>query len=379
MNPKSVYLDRITLTNYRNYSAELVKPSPYLNLITGLNGMGKTTLLDAVYYLCMTKSYLVSGETDLIRKDAGFMRLEGVFKHHKKEKIVVKVASGRKKEFERNDIAYKKLSEHIGLIKVVMIAPDDTLLVTEGSENRRKFMDNTLSQSDPQYLEALITYHKLLDQRNAALKQMDASGIWNETLILTYEKLMIEPSIYIHEARKAFADKINPIFLQIYESITTTPEPVNFHYESKLLNTGLADLFDQTRHKDRILQRTTAGIHRDDLVFMIHEEPLKKFGSQGQLKSFIISLKLAQYEILRSSDQLAPLLLLDDFFDKLDEYRVSNLMKLMTKGNFGQIFITDTSETRLPDIIKQLEVPFHHFTIENGAVGKIETYEYEKT
>ena len=360
-----MHLEKLILTHFKNYASQSLTFSEGINCFVGLNGMGKTNLLDAIYYLCMCKSYFLSSDTDVIQltserdvsgaiepvKRADFMRLEGHFqKNKRREKIVAKVQPRKKKMIEKNDVLYAGLSDHIGFLPVVMFAPDDTLLAKEGSEERRRFVDTALSQIDNQYLTNLIFYNKILEQRNALLKKKDenganalvkpetvtANGAWQEELLDVYDQQMNDPAQYIFEKRRAFIDIFTPVFNTIYKKISGEREAVKIIYNSSLVGDSLTNLIKKSREKDRILQRTTVGIHKDDLMFEIDDKPLKRFGSQGQLKSFVISLKLAQYEILRGAKQETPILLLDDIFDKLDDERVHNFLQLIVNYHLGK-------------------------------------------
>ena len=385
-----MHLEKLILTHFKNYASQSLTFSEGINCFVGLNGMGKTNLLDAIYYLCMCKSYFLSSDMDVIQltsekdvsgaiepvKRADFMRLEGHFqKNNRREKIVAKVQPRKKKMIEKNDVLYAGLSDHIGFLPVVMFAPDDTLLAKEGSEERRRFVDTALSQIDNQYLTNLIFYNKILEQRNALLKKKDENGAIvfarneaTEGVLDVYDQQMNDPAQYIFEKRRAFIDIFTPVFNTIYKKISGEGEAVKIIYNSSLVGDSLTNLIKKSREKDRILQRTTVGIHKDDLMFEIDDKPLKRFGSQGQLKSFVISLKLAQYEILRGAKQETPILLLDDIFDKLDDERVGNFLQLIVNQSFGQIFITDTHSGRINDIIKKLHPDFKIFTIEKGVV-----------
>ena len=385
-----MHLEKLILTHFKNYASQSLTFSEGINCFVGLNGMGKTNLLDAIYYLCMCKSYFLSSDTDVIQltserdvsgaiepvKRADFMRLEGHFqKNKRREKIVAKVQPRKKKMIEKNDVLYAGLSDHIGFLPVVMFAPDDTLLAKEGSEERRRFVDTALSQIDNQYLTNLIFYNKVLEQRNALLKKKYENGSdvlarheATEGVLDVYDQQMNTPAQYIFEKRRAFIDTFTPVFNTIYKKISGEREVVKIIYNSALVGDSLTNLIKKSREKDRILQRTTVGIHKDDLMFEIDDKPLKRFGSQGQLKSFVISLKLAQYEILRGAKQETPILLLDDIFDKLDDERVNNFLQLIVNQSFGQIFITDTHAMRINDIVKKLHPDFKIFTIEKGVV-----------
>lgn len=368
-----LYLNEIKLTNFKNYTLQHIEFSPQVNCIVGLNGMGKTNLLDAVYYLCMCKSHFGVSDTVVKQHETSFFRLEGVFVKEKKSfQTVAKVIPKEKKEFECGGVIYEKLADHIGTFPVVMITPFDIELVLEGSEVRRKFMDNTLSQLDPAYLKALMLYNRILRQRNAALKKFGESGSVDHKLLDIFDQQLVAPARLIHEKRKNFCQQFIPLFSQYYKIISNDQEKVDFAYRSALNEKEIEVLLTENRSKDLILQRTSAGLHRDDLNFRIAGYPLKKYASQGQSKSFILSLKLAQYELLKKEKACQPLLLLDDIFDKLDSERVRQLVALLFEKKIGQIFFTDTHENRLADILTRFEVDFRRFIINFGEVLKNE-------
>ncbi len=363
-----MYLKQIKLTNFRNYEVQSIEFSERLNLISGLNGMGKTNLLDAVYYLCMGKSYFQSTDKNVVRKGEQFFRLEGHFELDKSEKIVAKVVPGDQKTMERNDSPYPRLSDHVGLLPVVFMAPDDTALALEGSEERRRFMDNTLCQLDHNYLESLVTYNKLLEKRNSLLRQFAIQGGFNQLLVETYNSQMEVPALHIFEKRHWFNQLFQPVFNHFYAAISSEAELVNCIYRSQLSESTFAELLKKSLEKDRQLQRTSIGIHRDDLAFQLKNLPLKRFASQGQLKSFVLSMKLAQYELLRQHKQKLPILLLDDLFDKLDDQRASQLIELLVKGEFGQVFITDTHPQRAEEMARKFSGAYKKMEIENGKL-----------
>lgn len=344
--------------------------SSKLNCFVGQNGMGKTNLLDAIYYLCMGKSYFGLSDRYIVKKESIFFRLEGDFilNDKQKETIVAKVQPPKRKVLERNKIAYAKLAEHIGKYPVVIIVPDDTQLITEGSEVRRRFIDNTLSQLDADYLQKLIVYNHVLKQRNALLKQYEGRPA-PEDLLLIYDQQLDEPASYIYAKRVAFIDAFMVPFNAAHKAISGGNEQVELVYNSVLKNNTLSSLLIESRERDRILQRTTKGIHKDNLVFTIEDQPLKRFGSQGQLKSFVLALKLAQYSFLKTAKEKQPLLLLDDVFDKLDPKRVSQLIDYILGGDFGQIFISDTDSDRIQRILDAQKVDPSIFHIVNGTVS----------
>ena len=365
-------LNTLILTQFKNYDYQVVECSDKLTCFVGLNGMGKTNLLDAIYYLCMGKSYFNSSDIHNVQKDKDFLRLEGAFQiGSKKEKVVVKVIPRKRKEVERNEVPYGKLSEHVGLIPVVIIAPDDTNIVHEGSEARRKFLDNTIAQLDPAYLKDLIHYNKLIKQRNALLKQFAEQRRFDQALIKVYDEQLLAPAKSIYDKRLNFCQAFTPVLEKYYGIISNEQEEVSCHYKSSLTDSDFSDLLTQNQEKDRILQRTTAGIHKDDLIFNINNSLLKRYASQGQLKSFVLALKLAQYEMLKDKKKQSPILLLDDIFDKLDVRRVTYLLQLLIQEKFGQIFITDTHEHRVEQIIQQFESTYYRYLVENGSLKKL--------
>ncbi len=362
-------LQELKLTNFKNYKTQSLEFSARLNLITGLNGMGKTSLLDAVYYLCMGKSYFQGTDRNVVRQGEEFFRLEGYFFLNKKrEKIVAKVVPGKQKTFEHNDNPYSRISDHVGLLPVVFMAPDDTVLALEGSEERRRFMDNTLCQLDHRYLEELVTYNRILEKRNAQLRQFAERNSFNATLLETFNWQLAAPAAYILEQRNRFIGAFQPIFNEYYEVICGGAELVDCYYRTQLSGHDFLSLLAEVAEKDRSLQRTTVGVHKDDLVFQLKGMPLKRFASQGQLKSFVLSLKLAQYECLRREKGTAPILLIDDLFDKLDDDRVSQLVELLLKSDFGQVFITDTHPGRAENLALRFGGEYRKFSVENGQV-----------
>lgn len=365
-------LTSFKLTQFKNYGFQSITCDVPLACFIGANGMGKTNLLDAIYYLCMGKSYFSTPDSLIANHDSDFFRLEGQFVvKENAEHIVAKVIPRKKKELERNGIPYPRLSEHVGLLPVVMIAPDDTYLVSEGSEARRSFLDNTLSQIDPAYLHQLILYNKLLQQRNALLKQFGESRTYNAAMVEVYNQQMVEPAKVLHESRADFMEQFRPLLQQAYAQISGAAESVDCTYRSKLTDTSFETLLEDAAEKDRVLQRTTVGPHKDDLIFTIAGYPLKRFASQGQLKSFVLAVKLAQYQVLGQEKNTSPILLLDDIFDKLDRQRVQHLLGLLEEQAFGQIFITDTEQDRLAGIIQQTRQDFLIYEIQEGTAKQI--------
>jgi len=366
-----LHLKSIKLINFKNYEQDSALFSSQLNCFVGLNGMGKTNLLDAIYYLCVGKSYFAGSDRNVIRKveATDFFRVEGQFDLLSKEEyIVAKVIPGKRKEIERNKVPYQRLSEHLGNFPVVMIAPFDVDIALEGSESRRRFLDNTLSQLDTHYLSALIQYNKLLNQRNSALKQFAEQRRFDKALLEVYDKLMIPLANQIFEQRQTFLSNFEATFQQLHQAIASNKESVSYRYVSQLSERSFEELLATALEKDRILQRSTVGIHKDDIQFLIDDMPLKRFASQGQLKSFVLALKLAQYQTLRKDKSIAPILLLDDIFDRLDGNRVTQLIRLLLEQDFGQIFITDTDEHRMEQLIAAFNTDYRKFKIVEGRI-----------
>ncbi len=365
-----MYLQQLSVINFKNYAEARLDLSPGVNAFTGNNGAGKTNLLDAVHYLSLCKSYFNPIDTQQIKQGGDFFIINGTFvKNGNTDTVACGVKRNQKKQFKRNKKDYQRLADHIGLFPLVMVSPYDVSIIIEGSEERRRFIDNVISQTDNQYLDELIAYNKILINRNAVLKQMNDARQFDGNLLAVFDEQLVPLGAGIFEKRKVFMDAFTPIFNAHYQFISNGAELVELVYESQLLNENLSDLLKNTTEKDRILKRTTAGIHRDDLLFSIHGMPMKKFGSQGQQKSFLIALKLAQYTFLYQQKGFKPLLLLDDIFDKLDELRVTKLMQMVSDHNFGQVFITDTSEQRVADVFKKIGVDYQLFKVTGGEVN----------
>jgi DNA replication and repair protein RecF len=366
-----MHLSKLQLINFKNYEEAEIDLSSTINCFTGQNGTGKTNLLDAVYYLSMCKSYLNAVDKQNIRFEQPFFVIQGDFKIEEKlVKIHCSVKQGLKKVFKRNKKEYDKLAEHIGQFPSVMISPYDRNLITEGSEFRRKWMDGIISQSNKHYLEDLQRYSKVLDQRNALLKNMFEHGLFDKESIEVWDAQMIQYGERIFKARSQFIEEFIPVFQEIYSFIGETEEQISLEYKSQLLGTNFGELLEKHQRKDAHSHYSNAGTHKDDLVFSIKNHPVKKFGSQGQQKSYLIALRLAQYEWLKRHLQLKPILLLDDIFDKLDESRVQKLLKLVSESNFGQVMVTDTSQERLKDVFKNIEVDIRYFVVRDNSVHK---------
>jgi len=365
-----MYLQQLSVINFKNYTQAELTFSDGVNALLGNNGAGKTNLLDAIHYLSLCKSYFNPIDSQQIKQGADFFIITGTFERkNQTEAIACSVKRNQKKQFKRNKKDYQRLADHIGLLPLVMVSPYDISIIIEGSEERRKFIDNVISQTDNQYLDELIGYNKVLMNRNALLKQIADTGKYDPTLMEILDEQLINLGERIFNKRKTFMEVFTGIFNQYYVFLSDNAEQVELSYESQLLTDDFAVLLKKNIEKDRLLERTTVGIHRDDLQFVIHGMPMKKFGSQGQQKSFLIALKLAQYRFLTQEKGFKPLLLLDDIFDKLDDHRVTKLMQMVSDNNFGQVFITDTSTNRVKNIFENIGVKVKLFNVKEGEIN----------
>ena len=359
-----MYLKKIALVNFKNFDSATFDFDAKINCFVGNNGVGKTNALDAIYQLAFTKGYFNSIALQNIQHGKDFFLIEGVFNINDKEELVsCSIKKGLKKVVKRNGKIYEKLSEHIGLIPLVIISPNDTNLIVEGSSIRRKFMDGVIAQSDKLYLQHLLGYNKVLSQRNSLLKYFALNHTFDSLNIEIYDKQLIAFGEPIYQKRKEFLKKFSPIFIGRYRHISDGNETVGFKYKTQLDTTSFKELLKNNLDKDRLLQYTTVGIHRDDLLYSIEGYPIKKFGSQGQQKSYLVALKLAEFDFIKMQSKLSPILLLDDIFDKLDEKRVSQIIELVNDGNFGQLFISDTHAKRMEKVIKKTKQPYKIFNL----------------
>ena len=359
-----MYLQKISLVNFKNITSQTFDFQEKINCFVGDNGIGKTNILDAIYYLSFAKSYFNPIALQNIRHGEDFFMIEGNYiLGERDEKIVCSLKKGQKKILKRNNKAYEKFSEHIGQIPLVIISPADRDLIVEGSETRRKFIDGVISQQDKTYLKNLISYNKVLSQRNALLKYFAQNRTFDALNLQVYNEQLTDFGTKIHKTRSEFLERFIPIFNEKYQIISDDKERVNLLYNSQLNTFEMSDLLSKNLDKDKMLQYTSVGIHKDDLSFEIGEYPIKKFGSQGQQKSYLIALKLAQFEFIKQQSIVIPILLLDDIFDKLDENRVSQIVDLVNNEEFGQIFITDTHKDRTENIIKKSDKPYQIFEL----------------
>lgn len=357
-------LKSLNLLNYKNFAEQSFEFDNKINCFVGNNGVGKTNVLDAIYHLSFGKSYFNPIALQNIRYEEAFFMISGTYSHNNaEEKIVVSLKKGQKKIIKRNGKPYDKLSEHLGLLPLVIISPADRDLIIEGSSTRRSFVDSVISQSDKLYLYELIKYNKVLAQRNSLLKYFALNNTFNADTLDIYNAQLSTFSNYIFEKRKSFLETFIPIFKARYQTISNSEESIDLVYKSDLEENSLPNLLKENLSKDKVLQYTSVGIHKDDLLFLKDGHPIKKFGSQGQQKSFLIALKLAQFDFIKKQSGANPILLLDDIFDKLDENRVMQLIKLVEDDNFGQLFISDTHAERTEQVIKQVHQSYKIFKL----------------
>lgn len=359
-----MFLKSLSLLNYKNFESANFEFDRKINCLVGNNGVGKTNVLDSIYHLSFGKSYFNPITSQNIRHDAEFFVIEGVFeKNTREEQIIVSAKRGQKKVIKRNSKAYEKLSEHIGFIPTVIISPADRDLIIEGSETRRKFIDGVISQSDNLYLNNLINYGKILAQRNSLLKYFAANNTFERDTLSIYDLQLEELGNVLHKKRKEFLEIFIPIFQKRYASISNEREDVSVNYKSQLEGNSFKTLLQENLQKDMALQYTNVGTHKDDLSFEIAGHPIKKFGSQGQQKSFLIALKLAQFDFIKNLSKVSPILLMDDIFDKLDENRVAHIVDLVATDELGQLFISDTHADRTEKVVRETGQTYKMFRL----------------
>lgn len=361
-------LERLSIINYKNIQATNLTLSPKMNCFIGHNGAGKTNLLDVIYYLSFCRSAFNSKDSEVMRHESDFFMLEGdyVADDDTHEQIYCGMKRGTKKHFKRNKKEYKRLSEHIGLIPLTFVSPADISVIEGGSDERRKLMDVVIAQYDRTYLDSLTLYNKVLQQRNSLLKQEDEPDL---TLMELLEMQMAEHGEKVFTKRDAFVKELIPMFEEIYATISSSNERVSLGYSSHCQRGPLLEVIQRDRMKDRIMGYSLHGIHKDDLQMELGGFPIKREGSQGQSKSFVLALKLAQFKYLqRTAQDNTPLLLLDDIFDKLDASRVEQIVRLVSTDNFGQIFITDTNREHLDKILENSNFDYKLFAVEGGEV-----------
>lgn len=369
-------LNKISIINYKNIKAATIELSPKMNCLIGHNGMGKTNFLDAIYYLSFCRSAFNTADSQVVTHDRDFFVVEGNYEmdNGDTEEIYCGMKRGTKKHFKRNKKEYKRLSQHIGLIPVIFVSPSDSTVIDGGSDERRRLMDVVISQYDNSYIEALTRYNKALQQRNTLLKSEEEPDL---QLMEILEMQMAESGECIYKKRDAFVRELIPVFQDIYQNISKNKEQVSLTYTSHCQRGSLLDVIQRDRFKDRAVGYSLHGIHRDDLEMLIGGYPIKREGSQGQNKTFVLALKLAQFNFLRcTASNSTPLLLLDDIFDKLDAERVEQIVKLVSGDGYGQIFITDTNRDHLDKIVENGDFDYKIFHVDNGEITQKREEDY---
>ncbi len=367
-------IKQLNVLNFKNYEELSLVPNPQINCIVGLNGSGKTNLLDAIHCLCLSKSSFHLTDTQLTKHDTPFYMVKASFDSENGEtsEVLLSFKQRQKKSLKLNGVPYEKITSHIGKYPLVLVTPNDTDLVREGSEIRRRLIDGIISQTNPGYLLSLVRYNKLLKERNALLKSFKVNRHRDYDLLSTFDEQLLPLNQKLHSDRVSFMTFFLPVFQKTYKDISQARESVTLNYSSQLSSDQFETDYKNAIDKDVILERTTKGIHRDDLLFSIDNEPLKKFGSQGQQKTFVLALQLAKLDFLKSQLGITPLLLLDDIFDKLDEDRIKEMLKIVQGDGFGQIFITDASPERTLRIVKALHLDYSIFEIVDGELADVQ-------
>ena len=365
-------LDKLSLVSFKNYAHADVNFSGRFNCIVGNNGEGKTNLLDAIHHLSFTKSYFNPIDSQNIFHDAPMFVIQGNFRiGEKDDEVYCAQKKGERKQIKLNKKEVTRFADHIGMFPVVMTSPSDIELILEGSEIRRKFADSIISQYDRQYLEDIINYTKIILQRNAQLKQFSKSGKFDIESLRIWDVQLVELGNKIFKKRKEFSAEFEPIFQKYYELISGGKEKVEITYQSQLSKGDFEAMLNEAQDKDRVMEYSTVGIHKDDWEFRMDGYPAKKFASQGQQKSYLLSVKLAQFEFIKQHKQIIPILMLDDIHDKLDEHRVKKLIELVSTKDFGQVFITDTSKEQIQKLFKGVEAEMKIFKVKNGSIAEV--------
>lgn len=359
-----MHLEKLQLVNFRNYENHFFEFSSGLNCIIGKNGSGKTNLLDAIYYLSLSKSFIHNQDHLNIRFEKENLLIEGIYISESKELITSTIQKGGKKLFFQDKNIYERIGDHIGKYPIVLIAPDDTDLIRDSSETRRKLFDGILAQTDATYLKLYQKYNRILDQRNGLLKQFAEHNYFDEDLLKIYSEQLLAIGIKIYSIRKEFMLEFIPIFQKHYRFLSEANEQVQIEYSSEVADEQFPIVFLKNIGTDLAAQRTTKGVHKDDYFFYMDKLSIKKFGSQGQKKSFIMAIKLAQFDIIEKIKGIKPILLLDDIFDKLDEKRINKLVEMIKAGIFSQVFITDARPSRTKDLLFSLKFPVNYIETE---------------
>jgi DNA replication and repair protein RecF len=374
-----MYLEKLALTNFKNYELNELEFSPKINCFVGNNGVGKTNILDAIHYLSLTKSFFNNIDSISIRHGEDYFIIQGTFNiNGEEDQIYCAFQKQRQKLLKRNGKEYQKLSDHVGRYPVVMISPADSALISEGSDDRRKFLNKIISQYNAEYLDSVLRYSKALQQRNKLLKDFKSSGKFDSVALSIWDAQLVKYGDYIFSERDILVNELVPVFQEYYSLISSGREIVKLKYRSHLSEGDFLEALLNSVPKDRFLEYTTIGTHKDDLLLEMNDFSVKSLGSQGQQKSYLVALKLAKFDYIKRKAGFSPILLLDDIFDKFDADRVEQIIKLVGNHRFGQIFITDTHESRLQDILTSNSTDYKLFKIANNAVEEISQLENTK-
>jgi DNA replication and repair protein RecF len=367
-----MYLQNLILTNFKNYELTELEFSSKVNCFVGNNGVGKTNILDAIHYLSLAKSFFNNIDSISIRHGEDYFILQGkMVRDGEEDQIYCAFQKQKQKLLKRNGKEYQKLSDHVGRYPVVMISPADSALISEGSEDRRRFMNKIISQYNSEYLDSVLTYNKALQQRNRLLKDFRSSGKFDNDMLTIWDSQLIKYGTYIYHERKLLVNELIPVFQEYYSLISSGREKVKLNYKSHLSEGDFGESLSNAVNKDRFLEYTTVGVHKDDLVLEMNDFPVKSLGSQGQQKSYLVALKLAKFDYIKKKAGYSPILLLDDIFDKFDADRVEQIIRLVGNHRFGQIFITDTHQSRLHDILTSHNTDYKLFNISENRVEVI--------
>jgi DNA replication and repair protein RecF len=367
-----MYLKKLALTNFKNYEQAELEFSPKINCFVGNNGVGKTNILDAVHYLSLTKSFFNNIDSISIRHGEDFFIISGTFERGGEEdQIWCAFQRQKQKVMKKNGKEYQRMSDHIGKYPVVMISPADSALISEGSDERRRFLNKIISQYNNEYLDSALKYNKALQQRNKLLKDFKSSGRFENDDLLIWDSQLVKYGSYVYKEREILVNELIPVFQENYSMISSTREEVKLSYRSHLTEGDFAEALAKSLNKDRFLEYTTIGIHKDDLLLEMNDYPVKSLGSQGQQKSYLVALKLAKFDYIRRKSGISPVLLLDDIFDKFDAERVEQIIRLVGNEKFGQIFITDTHQTRLHEILSSHNTDYKLFRISDNTVQEV--------
>lgn len=367
-----MYLKKLSLTNFKNYDQTELEFSPKINCLVGNNGVGKTNILDAIHYLSLTKSFFNNIDSINIRHGEDYFIINGTFvKNGEEDQIYCAFQKQKQKVLKKNSKEYQKLSEHVGKYPVVMISPADNALISEGSEERRKFLNKIISQYNAEYLDSVLKYSKALQHRNRLLKDFKLTGRFDNDALSIWDSQLVKYGTYVFNERDMLVNELIPVFQEHYSMISSEKEQVKLSYRSHLAEGNFSDALINTVSKDRFLEYTTIGIHKDDLLLEMNHHPVKSLGSQGQQKSYLVALKLAKFDYIKRKSGISPILLLDDIFDKFDAERVEQIIRLVGNQRFGQIFITDTHQSRLHEILSTHKTDYKLFMISGNEVKDV--------